>query len=231
MQALIYARFSDCPNAENCPSIETQLTLCRAFCKTQGVEVIGDPYTDLKKSRNTGPEKRPGLTRLLDDIGRGQYVIVYRADRLGAGDVAGHIRYLLKKRTGLKGAVWPINRLRNTGSADERLLDGIKDHLSEMERAVIAQRTSDAMRVHQANGRRMGGKNNIPYGKMLDPRNHTRMVDNPEELRAIAEARRLYAIAPNLRAVARAMNALGFSRRKGTEWKHQQVGRAVRGSS
>ena len=41
-QAVIYARFSPRPDAQDCDSVEKQRDRCRSYCKAHGYDVIAE---------------------------------------------------------------------------------------------------------------------------------------------------------------------------------------------
>ena len=58
-QAVIYARFSPRPDAQECDSVAKQRERCRAYCQAHGYDVIAEKHDeDMSGGR---ADNRPGL--------------------------------------------------------------------------------------------------------------------------------------------------------------------------
>ncbi len=93
--AVAYARVSTEEQAER-NTIESQLSACREWCKSQGAAVIAE-FTDAGVSGTTPFDERPGGAALLAAADQFDTVVIYAVDRLtrdtieggGLGPVAG----------------------------------------------------------------------------------------------------------------------------------------------
>ena len=164
--AVIYARFSPRPNAEECDSVEKQIERCRAYCAGQGYEVVFERFDkDLSGGR---ADNRPGLQEAIALACQRKAVLcVYSLSRLArctkdAIDLA--------ERLNAAGAdLAVIQENVNTRSPMGRFIFTLFSALAQLEREQIAERTSSAMLRHQAEGRRMTRADRCPYGWRPDP--------------------------------------------------------------
>jgi DNA invertase Pin-like site-specific DNA recombinase len=82
--------------------------------------------------------------------------------------------------------------------------------LAQLEREQIAQRTSDAMRFHQANGRSMSRADRCPYGTRPDPTDPDRLIEDAEEQAVIVRIRQERAKGMGQRAIAHTLDEAGI---------------------
>ena len=140
MKAIIYARFSPRRNAEQCESIETQLDLCRDYCRKQGHEIIVE-YDD--RALSGSEEDRPGLWNAIEALKRDYVLVVYRLDRLARSM---YLSYLIEQAVKKRGA--KIVSICGEGTwqdnPEDELVRRILQALAEYERKVIAARTKAA---------------------------------------------------------------------------------------
>jgi site-specific DNA recombinase len=213
--AILYARFSDRPNAQECESIAAQLEACRNHCAVRGYAIAAE-FSD--QAMSGGDADRPGLWSAVDVLSRGDVLIVWRLDRL-ARDV--YLSETIQRQVDKSGArIEYVTGGGNDDTPEGELIRRILQAFSEYERKIIAIRTSYAMKRHQANGRKMGG--NAPYGFAVDPDDESRLIECPDEQGAITEARRLAEAGHGLRTIARMLAMSGY-RPRGDAWRHQTV--------
>ena len=105
--AVLYARFSPRPNAEECDSVEKQLERCRAYSLGHGYTVVAQHHDkDLSGAR---ADNRPGLqSAIAAACKRKAVLVVYSLSRLArctrdAIDLAASLRGRLE--IGLRAAV------------------------------------------------------------------------------------------------------------------------------
>ena len=75
--AVIYARFSPRPNAEECDSVEKQIERCRAYCAGHGYTVIAE-YCDKDLSGGRA-DNRPGLQKAIAAACRNKAILCVNA--------------------------------------------------------------------------------------------------------------------------------------------------------
>jgi DNA invertase Pin-like site-specific DNA recombinase len=212
--AVLYARFSPRPNADECDSVEKQLDRCRAYCTGHGYEVVA-AFSDKDLSGGRA-DNRPGLQQAIAAACQRKAVLcVYALSRL-ARNTRDAID--LAERLNAAGAdLAVIQENVNTRSPMGRFIFTLFSALAQLEREQIAERTSVAMLRHQAQGRRMGRADRCPFGTMADPANPARLVPCPEELAAIARIERERAAGLSLRQIARVLEQSGIPCR-GRRW-------------
>jgi site-specific DNA recombinase len=221
--AILYGRFSPRRNAKECESIETQFDRLRSWCAAVGRE-IGAEYSDREASGKT-MVGRPALAEALEHVCRVRGVLaVYKLDRL-----ARSTRDALAISERLESAGADLASLResfDTSTSTGRFFFSVMAAMAQLEREQAAERTSDAMRRHQAAGRRMSAQ--PPWGTMIDPEDPKRLVMCEEELEIAERIRSLAAQGLSLRAIARRLEWEGVERRGKREWHHELVGRILK---
>jgi DNA invertase Pin-like site-specific DNA recombinase len=217
--AVIYARFSPRPNAEECDSVEKQVERCRAYCAGHGYHVVAVRFD--KELSGGRADNRPGLQEAIALACRRRAVLcVFSLSRLArctrdAIDLA--------ERLGAAGAdLAVIQESVNTRSPMGRFVFTLFSALAQLEREQIAERTSSAMLRHQAEGRRMTRPDRCPYGWRPDPANPDNLVEDSEEQAAIARIRQERQRGRGLREIARRLDQAGVPCR-GRNWTHSAV--------
>lgn len=201
MNAVIYTRFSPRRNSEESESCETQEALCRQHAQRQHWPVRA-VFEDRDMSGSDA--SRPGLREAIASLQRGDCLLVYKRDRL-ARDVM--IAELTRRQVAAAGAT--IAAVSGDIAGDDKdptvmFVRQIMDAVAELERKQIACRTSDSMRQHQRNGRRIGRW--APYGTSLDPMDPTRLIANEDEERAVLRIRELADAGHGVAAIRRILN-------------------------
>ncbi|MCL2329964.1 MAG: recombinase family protein, partial [Phycisphaerae bacterium] len=113
----------------------------------------------------------------------------------------------------------------DTSGAYGRFMYAIFSALAELEREIVSERTSDAMRRHVQNGRPMGG--NVPFGWRIcssDPDGNYVKDDN--EQAAISRMQTLSEDGLGLRAIGRQLESEGILCR-GHAWHHNTVAKIL----
>jgi site-specific DNA recombinase len=217
--AVLYARFSPRPGAETCESVEKQLERCRAYCNGHAYTVVSE-YSD-KDLSGSRADNRPGLQKAINAACRQRAILcVFSLSRLArctrdAIDLA--------ERLSAAGAdLAVIQESVNTRSSMGRFIFTLFSALAQLEREQIGERTSTAMLRHQANGRRMTHAARCPFGKQPDPQDAARLIDHPDEQKAIAAIRKAHAEGKGLKAIAHLLDAKAMPCR-GQRWHHTTV--------
>lgn len=218
--AVIYARFSPRPNAEECMSIETQLERCRAYCQANGYAVIGE-HEDRELSGKRA-DNRPGLAAAIDQAKRRRAVlVVYALARLARNT---RDAIAIAEELGRSGAqLASLNERLDTTNGIGRFFFTLVAALAELERAQVSERTSDAMRRHQANGKRVSAI--PPYGWRSTPEQGLEPAPDEHAIIERIVADKLAGKGP--RTIARELTQAGVLCRGG-EWQHTTVKRILR---
>jgi DNA invertase Pin-like site-specific DNA recombinase len=221
VKAIIYARFSPRPNAEESESIETQLDYGRKYCEEHGLEVAGE-YSD--RALSGEDEDRPGLWAAVDALRRGNVLVVYRLDRLARSVyLSEYIRRQVEKR---KARIEAVQGGGNGESPEETFIRQVLQAEAEYSRKVTAARTKYAMLRHQAAGRRMGSR--IPYGWKQDPANPMLMTKDEGEQATIARIVALRKQGLTLRGIKAVLEAEGRPFRDRPTWNHTTVQKVLK---
>jgi DNA invertase Pin-like site-specific DNA recombinase len=200
-------------------SLDTQEARIRAWADAVGAE-IAEVVSDAGVSGAKALGKRPGGARIeaLFDVRRPKVdaVVVLRLDRLGR-DAAETLALLKRFRTSKVGLVSVADRL-DLGTPQGRVMAGVAAVFSELERGLIAQRTSEALSELRRQGRVYSGS--TPFGwDAVDGK----LRRNAVEQRVIRRARTLRAKGMGYAKVAEALNAEGHAPKKAAAWSAMSV--------
>lgn len=194
-------------------SIETQRSRIEAWCQATGatlVEIVEDAGVSGSKPLT---ERAHGgrIARLLETRNSGiDAVVVLRLDRLGR-DAAEALSLLRRFRTGSMGLVSVMDRLDLT-TPQRRAMAQMSAVFAELERSMIAQRTSEGIAELRRRGRVYGP---VPFGwrvasGMLE-------LDDAEQL-VLGEIRALRGRGFGYARVAAALNEKGRPAKAGGRW-------------
>lgn len=218
--AVIYARFSPRPDADESQSIEQQVEACRAYCARKGY-AVRSVHAD-REASGSDPH-RVGLWEAVAALKRGDVLVAHRRDRLARDLYLSEYIRRSAQKTGAR--VETVDGGSNGDSPQEVLLRQMLDAFAEFERKMIGIRTRAAMRRKQANGERMSS--HAPYGWQVDPHDASRLAPEPIEAAVVATILRLRADGQSLRSIATTLDAQGAPCR-GQRWRHQAVERIIR---
>lgn len=218
MQAVIYTRFSPRKNADECESCQTQFGYCRKYCDLQQLEIIAERKDEAISGASAA--NRPGLQEALDLACKYKAVlVVYSLSRL-ARNTKEAIE--ISERLDKAGAdLVSLHEKIDTTTAMGRFVFKLLAAIAELEREQIAERTSEAMRHHQANGRRMS--NRTPFGWKLDPDDSSRMIEDTHEQEVIQFVIKLHQQSMSYRQICRELEQQGIQCRGRAQWFHQTI--------
>ena len=178
--AIIYARFSPRRNAEESLSIEVQEGRCRSYCDAKGM-VVTDVFKDEAIS-GARADNRPGFQAAIEKACETKSVLVVYSLSRFARSVLDALTYATRLDEAGANLVSTKESI-DTTSPLGRFIFGIFAGLAELERNQVSERTRDAMRHHQANGRLMGSQ--PPYGWKVDPANPALIIEDQYEQQGI----------------------------------------------
>lgn len=226
-RAVLYARFSPRRNADECESCESQLDACRRAAAADELCVVREYQDDAVSGKRAA--NRPGLQAALSHcITERCTLVVYSLSRLARN--TRETLEIVEQLNRYGCALLSKKEKFDTSTSVGRLLLTILAAVAEMEREQIAERTADAMRYYQSQGRRMSSK--LPYGWMPDPDDPARMVKSPREQIVIERIRQLRAEGKGLREIGRCLDEEGHrprtyrrpdGTRYGGKWHHQTI--------
>ncbi len=179
-------------------------------------------YEDHGVSGGSQLEKRPGFLAALDELQRGDVLIVAKRDRL-ARDVV--IAAMLTRLVERKGATIATATGAVNGHGPEAvLLRGILDLFAQYERELLRARTRQALAVKRSRGERTG---QIPYGYRLAGDGLHLEVD-PDEQGAVELVHQLRAEGLSHREIASRLDAVAPQAARGTRWHPTTIARLLR---
>jgi DNA invertase Pin-like site-specific DNA recombinase len=207
-RAIAYLRVSTDEQATSGVSLAMQETRTRAWCESQGrelVAVFSDPGLSGKDTA------RPGLVKALEALRPDTALVIYSLSRL-----ARSARFALELAERIKAAgatLVSLTESLDTGTAAGQMFYGILAALAQFEADLIRERTTAALAHKRSRGERTG---TVPWGyAVADDGEH--LVESPVEVEARAFAVDLRARGLSLRDIGRRLADAGY-RPRGRAW-------------
>jgi DNA invertase Pin-like site-specific DNA recombinase len=152
---------------------------------------------------------RPVLLSTINKLKRGDTLLALNVSRLARDEVVFYeVLGLLAKR----GINLQFADGSNNANPMNKLLTGILVLIASAERQAIADRTRQSLALLRSQGRALGNPSTIRYGY----RNQDGfLMENPEEQKVIAEAKRLRGFGASYREIAVLLNEMGLLNRNG----------------
>jgi len=210
--AIGYVRVSTEGQAVDGVSLEEQRARIAAYCEAHGYQLLrieADEGVSGKRADN-----RPALERAMRGVCESQGVLVVaKLDRLARSTLDA---IELAQRIDKCGAdLASIGEKIDTASAMGRFVFRLMASLGELERDQIAERTRSALHHKRRRGERIS--RHIPYGYDLAD-DGSRLIENPEQQRAIERMRELRGEGKGYHSVARELNREGFKPQRAKAW-------------
>lgn len=213
MKALGYVRCSTAEQAVEGMSLQAQRSRIASWCEATGAELV-EVIEDGGVSGTRPLTDRPGGTRIAQllatrnpDVGA---VVVARLDRLGR-DAAETLSYLRQFAKGSLGLVSVADRI-DLSTPQGRAMAQMSAVFAELERALIAQRTADALAELRSRRQVYGA---IPFGWS---RAGDRLVPDEGEQRILARMKRLRTRGLSYDRIARSLNGSDVPAKRGGIW-------------
>jgi site-specific DNA recombinase len=226
MKALGYVRCSTDEQALEGVGLEAQRARIASWCDLSGAHVV-DVIEDAGISGAVPLADRPNGFRiaalLRSRAPEVDVVVVARLDRLGR-DASETLVYLKKFASGKVGLVSIADRL-DLPSPQGRAMAQMSAVFGELERNLIAQRTSDALTLLRATGRVYGS---IPYAFKEDG---GRLVPDQAEQAVLARISVLRDEGTSYAAIADRLNREGVLAKRGGIWHAMSVRSVLRTSA
>lgn len=208
-----YTRCSTEEQAVDGVSLATQQGRIEAWCEATGAELM-DVIEDGGVSGTRRLADRPGGTRVASLLAARNpevdAVVVARLDRLGR-DASEALRCLRKFASGSVGLVSIADQI-DLSTPQGRAMAQVTFVFAELERSLIAQRTSDALCELRSQGRIYGP---VPFGSR---RAGDQLVPDDDEQHALRRMRRLRAKGKSYEAIAQSLNRSGIVAKQGGPW-------------
>lgn len=228
----IYVRISK-DDTQSMLGVQRQEEACRKYiAATYGPDVVIEVYCDNNISAWSGA-RRPAYEQLLTDMaaGRVDVVVCYAADRLyrlvrllediiAASEVNGSYIPIVGVQSGM------VDLSTADGRMHARMLAAVAQHSSDK----TSERIKDTNKQYAAKGWAPAGP--APYGYARKPLGtgakcgHT-YVKVPHEAKVVREVVASLERGDTMVQIARALNYRGVPKRKGGEWKPDDIRRMV----
>ena len=209
-EAFAYIRVSTAEQATDGVSLEAQRTRIQAWCDANGYR-LATVHTDAGISGKRA-DNRPALQQALTAVceRRGSALIVYSLSRLARStkDAIAIAERLEKSGADLVS----LSERIDTTTAAGKMLFRLLSVLAEFERDLISERTTAAMAVLRANGRRLSGR--LPFGHDLSVDGVT-LIENPAEQAVISDIRAMRAEGATLKRIAETLGEGGVRTKTG----------------
>lgn len=219
-RTIAYLRVSTDKQADKGISLEAQEEKAKAYAGLYDLDLI-ETVIDAGESAKT--LDRPGLQRALAMLkaGKADALLVIKLDRL-TRSVADLGKLIEKYFAPGKSALLSVSEQIDTRSASGRLVLNILASVSQWEREIIAERTSDAMRHKQSQGEYIGGE--VPYGFRLVDGD---LLEDEAEQEVIQKAKAYQSEGLSLRKIAAELDKQGIKTRRGSLFGANQIKRMV----
>jgi len=221
-RAVGYVRVSTEGQASNGESLDLQADAIRAYCQSQGLELV-DLIVEAGVSGYTPLSDRPGGGRLLSLLSKREvnHVVTSKLDRMfrRASDALEQTAAWDKSGVGLHVLNMGGSTV-STATAVGRVFLSMLAVFAEFERNLISERTREAMAAKRKRGERISGE--LPFGYQLSE-DGIHLEPEPGEQASLALLHRLRSKGLSLRAVAETLNQQGYTTRSGSQWRHEYV--------
>jgi site-specific DNA recombinase len=216
-RAVAYTRVSTEEQADGL-SLGVQRERIEAWCRAAGVDLV-EVIEDRGISGGRRLSERPGGARIAGLLAQrnpeAEAVVIVRLDRLGR-DAAETLQLLKRFTDGKVGLVSITERLDLT-TPQGRAMAGVAAVFAELERALIGQRTAEALDQLRNEGRRYGP---VPFGFKVEARH---LVPDTEEQAVLRSIRRMRGRGLSYAAIAERLNSKGVPSKRGGRWFSMSV--------
>ena len=209
-QAVAYIRVSTEQQAQEGVSLDAQRAKIEHWCSANGYELAG-VFVDAGVSGKR-MDTRPELLKALASLKKGTDLVAYSLSRLARSTK--HLieisELVAKKKADLVSLTESIDTTTATGRAMFQML-GV---MAELERGLIAERTTNALQYKKRTGQRYC--NQTPYGfESIEGR----LVEVQQESAVVAEIQAARTQGQTLQAIANDLNGRGIPTKLGRQWQ------------
>ncbi|WP_456273589.1 recombinase family protein [Bacillus sp. AK031] len=216
MRVATYVRVSTDEQAKEGFSIPAQRERLRAFCASQGWELVHEYVEEGWSAKDL---ERPQMKKLLQDVKRGKMdiVLVYRLDRLTRSVL--DLYLLLKTFDQHQVAFRSATEVYDTSTAMGRLFLTLVAALAQWERENLAERVKFGIEQMIDDGKKPGGHS--PYGYKFDKDFNCEVLEH--EAKNVQMIFQLYCDGFGYRSIADRLNEIGVKPRKASIWNHNSI--------
>jgi len=150
---LAYVRVSTDRQAESGLGLDAQRAAIEGWVRSQSIP-LDEVAWHVDAGRSGSSLDRPEMTRLLEQVRRGDRLVVSKLDRLSRSllDFAG----LLQRSQKQGWSIVPLDLGVDLGTPTGRMVAGVLANIAEWERSIIGERTAGAMAQAKQRGRLPG---------------------------------------------------------------------------
>lgn len=227
MKLLAYIRVSTDAQADSGAGLEAQIESCENYAKRHGL-TIHKIFRDEGISGAAELEDRLGLMDVLNELKKGDALLVAKRDRLGR-NTRTHKPVALIELAVAKKKARIISAAGEGTEGDEDdptsfLLSGMTDVFAGFERLLIKARTKAALQAMKAAGKRVG---HIPFGFRL-AQDGIHLEESSEEQDILRQMSELRSSGLSIRDIANALNERGAFNRGQSKWNNASVHRIMK---
>jgi DNA invertase Pin-like site-specific DNA recombinase len=142
-----------------------------------------------RENASGGLWDRPELHRLLDQLRKGDVLVVWKLDRLSRS--LRDVLTIMERLADAKAGFWSLTEAINTTSAAGRMMMQMVGAFAEFERAMLRERTKAGLEAARRGGRIGGRRPKLTYQQQAEI---MRMVTKGRK--TAADAARLFAVHP-----------------------------------
>lgn len=212
MGAVIYIRVS---TEDQRLGPEAQLSQCERMAQSMGLHVDA-VHTDHGVSGAATLDKRDALMDAMNDLGKGDVLIIAKRDRLARNVMmASTIEHIVKK----KGArIVSADGIDSSDDPSAVMFRQILDVFAEYELAMIRMRTRAALRARKKQGKRTGG---VPFG--FSCTDDGKLIKNDDEQKTIALIYKLRMQGLSYRKICDKLESRGIMNRNGKKFNAMSI--------
>ena len=217
LEAVGYVRVSTNEQADSGLGMEAQRARITAQALANGWKLIAI-YEDAGVSAKT--LDRPGLQAALKELRPGRVLLALKLDRLtrSVRDL-----YDLTAEIDRAGAEWAsVMEKFDTTTATGRLMLNLIVQLSQWEREVIGERTSDALDTKKTRRERLG-TTPLGYVTTISEDGTRQVLPHDEGQKTVRLARHLHGEGVSLRQIAAELTRQGCPTKRGGPWRASSV--------
>jgi DNA invertase Pin-like site-specific DNA recombinase len=223
MNVFGYLRVSTDQQAESGLGLEAQEKAIKDYAKKHG-HTISQIFRDEGIGGAAQLDERTGLMEALNNLEKGDMLLVAKRDRLARGDNMALIQMAVNKK---KAKIISAAGEGTEGDQDDPMsymMRGMTDLFAGFERLLIKSRTKAALQAKKSRGERVG---HIPFGYKLAEDGIHLEIDELEQgiLRQLKELR---SEGMSIRNIASEMNNRGAFNRGNSTWNHASAHRILK---
>lgn len=187
-----YTRVSTSEQAKEGISLDNQYHKIEAYAGLKDMNLLKIITEEGKSGKNLN---RPGIEEVIRMAKNKEIdaIIVYKLDRLTRK--TRDLLYLIEDVFARNNTQFiSLNENIDTSSASGKFFLTVMGAMAQMERDLIAERTTDALQELTRQGRRLGNPDKVPFGLRLLKRRKAEIADlqpDPEEIKTVREIFRL----------------------------------------